>query len=810
MRKTNKIISLVLSLLLILSIIPVTVSAVEYSGTCGKNLTWHLDDATGVLTISGTGDMRNYNSITTFPEWKALKPDIVSVCIEEGVTSIGNCAFRACDALENVQIPDSVTKIGSSAFQNCSSLENVQIPDSVTEIGSSAFEGDYGIPKITIGTSVVKIGWSAIPKTVPIFYKGTLEEWYKVEENSKNSYSASGYYSVHCSDADFYPRGVYSDSITWEFNDITGILSFSGTGDMVGYEDASESIDAPYKGYVGRAKKIVLSEGITSIGNYEFYDISSMTIVIPSSVTTISSTAFYRYGSMYCIAEVYYGGTIAQWKEIESTFDYWYDDDLVVHCVDGDMPIKGTCGENLVWQFDSGTGVLTISGSGAMDDYHGNYDDRAPWVKYVGLIKSVIIEEGVETIGEYAFYCIAPKVVSIPETVKTISDYAFYYCGTTEISIPEGVTTIGQYALTGVENITIPESVTKIGMYNFVDSTTIHYAGTKKQWQTLEKEHKGLFTSYHRVYCSDGELLPSGVCGENATWVFDDATGILTISGSGNIDDSEYSENGSAYFDQPWMFYQNDIKVVNVEEGITSICARAFDGLFNLQSATLPSTLKIIGSYAFWACLSLSNVVIPDGVTYIDSNAFQNCPTLKSITIPVSVTSVGKYAFGGNNVGTNSAIEDIYYMGSMDQWYAIENVTYGLDDTKVHYNSKITEYAGTCTKPGYIEYTCDSCGVCKTEKIEATGHKYIGTTFEATCTKHGYTKYTCDECGHYYNDYTANPTGHKINADGVCESCGKTEVVNTTASNNQLLSFDSILQLIMNLMNKIFDAILVV
>lgn len=111
--------------------------AASDSGTCGKNLTWTLDEG-GTLTISGTGAMGDY-SYNAMP-WYDYRNSIKTAVIEDGVTSIGDRAFWECNSLESVNIPDSVTSIGNSAFAYCVSLESVTIGNNVTSIGNSAFE----------------------------------------------------------------------------------------------------------------------------------------------------------------------------------------------------------------------------------------------------------------------------------------------------------------------------------------------------------------------------------------------------------------------------------------------------------------------------------------------------------------------------------------------------------------------------------------------------------------------------------------------------------------------------------------------
>ena len=93
------------------------------SGPCGKNLTWTLDDA-GTLTISGTGEMWNWNGYSDYTPWYFSRSSIKSVRINDDVTSIGDYAFRECSALTSVIIPEGMTNIGESAFSGCSSLRS--------------------------------------------------------------------------------------------------------------------------------------------------------------------------------------------------------------------------------------------------------------------------------------------------------------------------------------------------------------------------------------------------------------------------------------------------------------------------------------------------------------------------------------------------------------------------------------------------------------------------------------------------------------------------------------------------------------
>ena len=156
----KKILCLLLALLVInLSIPHVTWAATE--GTCGaedgeSNVKWAFDDDSNTLTISGSGKMKDYSSITDTPWYKHNYVNkIYYVTILPNVTSIGNFAFKSCSVF-SVDISESVTSIGDSAFFN-TQLTSVDIPEGVTSIGAYAFDNCY-ISSVTIPESVTSIG----------------------------------------------------------------------------------------------------------------------------------------------------------------------------------------------------------------------------------------------------------------------------------------------------------------------------------------------------------------------------------------------------------------------------------------------------------------------------------------------------------------------------------------------------------------------------------------------------------------------------------------------------------------------------
>lgn len=140
----KKMLSLMLALVMVLTLLPVTVNA-ETTGVTG-GCTWTLGDD-GLLIISGPGAIGS-NAFGDHAD------DILSVVIEEGVTTIGRSAFSGCSNLTSVTIPEGVKSIGSSAFRECSNLTSVTIPGSVISIGSSAFAGCTSLTDVAyLGTT---------------------------------------------------------------------------------------------------------------------------------------------------------------------------------------------------------------------------------------------------------------------------------------------------------------------------------------------------------------------------------------------------------------------------------------------------------------------------------------------------------------------------------------------------------------------------------------------------------------------------------------------------------------------------------
>ena len=129
----------------------------------------------------------------------------------------------------------------------------------------------------------------------------------------------------------------------------------------------------------------------------------------------------------------------------------------------------------------------------------------------------------------------------------------------------------------------------------------------------------------------------NGTCGKNLTWSSNKTKAILTISGTGDMEDY--------VIDAPWKQYQEEIQTIVIKDGVTSIGNRAFEYCSKLTQVTIPSGMTSIGESAFAGCSALTQVTMGIGITSIENATFFHCSALTAFTIPNGVTNIGQAAF---------------------------------------------------------------------------------------------------------------------------------------------------------------------
>ena len=292
-----------------------TAQAEIYSGDCsdpyplhGKaNVTWTLDTETGVLEISGTGSMEDYDNYNNYAPWDELQSFITSVTIGEGVTHIGWHAFSGCTGLMSATISSSVTSIGEYAFDECSGLTSITIPNSVISIGFHAFDNCTGLTSVTIGNSVTTIDDRAFYGCTGLTSVTIPERVTSIGESA--FYGCSGLRSVtipasvttigerafcRCTNlTEFKGKLASFDKRCLVINGTLVAFASSGLPEYT-IPDNVKVIDEYAFYYCESLETVTISSSVTSIGDWAFSSCGKLrSVTIPASVTTIGERAFW-------------------------------------------------------------------------------------------------------------------------------------------------------------------------------------------------------------------------------------------------------------------------------------------------------------------------------------------------------------------------------------------------------------------------------------------------------------------------------------------------------------------------------------
>ena len=456
-----------------------------------------------------------------------------------------------------------------------------------------------------------------------------------VEPNgTKPGYSGDRY----CPDCDTVLEKGYTywveDNLTWKLYE-DGTLNISGTGAMKDYDYFDNR--SPVYGN-SSVKKVVIEDGVTSIGKYAFCNCTSLiSITIPDSVTSIEFAAFRGCTSLTSIT----------------------------------IPDSVTSIGDSVFERCSNLQTISLSCKSSLKK--SDFGDKADLVSYT---------------NQHLLTKTAAKAATCSESGNK-EYWTCEHCGKYFLSDdanPETATAVelsetvipASHKLTKVEakDATCAEDGNKeywtcehCKKYFLSDDTNPETATAVEQSETIlpALKHKNATTrdavepngtkpgySGDR-YCPDCDtVLEKGYTywiEDNLTWkLYEDGT--LNISGTGTMKDYDSDSNPSP------IYNNSDVKEVVIEDGVTSIGNKAFDSCSSLTSITIPNSVTSIKAATFYGCTSLTSITIPDGVTSIGYATFTGCSSLTSITIPDSVTSIGYATFAGCSSLTSITIPD--------------------------------------------------------------------------------------------------------------------------------------------------------
>ena len=582
-------------------------ASVVLSGNCGTNVTYTLD-SDGLLTISGSGAMKDYSSSSKAP-WYSNRTSIKTVDISDSVTSIGYDAFYDCNSLTSVTIPDSVTSIGYRAFYGCSSLTSVTIPDSVTSIVDYAFYGCSSLTSVTIPDSVTSIGYMAFYDCSSLT-SVTIGD--SVTSIGYRAFDGTGYYN---NDSNWTNGVLYIDKWLIDVKSyITGAVTIKdgtvGIGGSAFYNCSSLT-------------SVTIPDSVTSIGGSAFEDCSSLTsVTIPDSVTSIGN---YAFSDCYGLTSV----TIPD--SVTSIGNYAFSgcSSLTSVTIPDSVTSIGNCAF-------SGCETLTQFVVGENNSYFSTIDgvlfnkDATEILCYPGGLKgSYIISDSVTSIGDYAFYdCDGLTSITIPDSVTSIGYSAFENCSSlTSVTIGDNVTSIGYRAFrdcSSLTSITIPDSVTSIGDYAFYHCSklTSVYITDIAAWCNIK------FEDYYAnpLYCADNlyvnnKLITELVIPEGVTSINENV-----FRGFGGFNRLVLPKSMSVVSD--YAFYGcKGLKTVMIPETVYEINKYAFDGCSAL------SVVEYGGSEAEWSDVYIGTNNDPILNAKINYNSLMFIPNENEITV---------------------------------------------------------------------------------------------------------------------------------------------------------------------------------
>lgn len=709
------------------------------------------------------------------------------------VVTISACGFN-CNV--NFNIVENTDVVNNDQFIAEKLTEDTCIITNVTLSGD--FDGTLDIPESINGYKVVGIADGAISNgsirvlNLPSSFSMISEELFKycnnlreinVSDANPNFASVNGILynkaltEILCCPNEFNGDFIIKAGVTELSKDVLACLSRASSVDVengntsFAFEDDilyNANFSKIYKAF-SIDENYVMRSSVKEIAEYAFRDIKTVkTVEIADSVTTIS---YYAFAGCSSLTDVELPSSL---KSID----------------------EGAFYEN--------RNLSSVSfPSSTKNIERGAFMDCSS-------LRNVEFNEGLESLGSYAFRGADLESVDIPDSLTQTGAYWFAYnYNLSDVSIGSGLTTIPEgafYSCTKLESIDIPEKVTVIGEWAFsntgLKSIDLHNKITKID---------GAFES-----CSNltEVVVPDSVVSMNYafTWCENLTTarvgsGVRSMDsafrGCCNLVDVDLAEGITGSFSETFKFCDKlaqidlpstvtelsygqfygceELESIDIPDDVVAIKSAALDhsGWYNKQSngdlylediyyaykGTMPAKhavnikagTKAIAGSAFEEQTNLISVEIPNGLVHIEGYAFDGCKNLKSVTIPASVEYIGPYAFGyAYNYGRNIIKYEDFTIygekGSAANEYADENGFKFVSNEHVHTpGSWIIDKEATCTTKGSKHTECTSCGaVVKTEEIPSLGHKYSTKWTidkQATCTEEGSKSHHCTVCG---------------------------------------------------------------
>lgn len=668
--------------------------------------------------------------------------NVTTIDLPTSLTKLGAYCFYNCNSLENIDLPEGLREIEEYLFFNCQSLTSIVIPEGVIAIsGADAFSNCYALTSIFFPASLSRIDGSWVfqgTNITDIHFSGTLSQWLSIDFGySRESIPMQVPCNLYINDEKLSNLTIPEDITTIpkyafqyvNLNSVTIPSNITSIGESAFYESSVQSVR--------------MADSVTSVGTNAFANCSSLDkVYYVGDQSKWSSIAWNSGNDALIDAPRYY---IDSFDDIRTVTVGALENGTItisdVYCIPGDvinvsatpepgwrlksiivngvpidgssfvaeegvdyvvtaefefyMDVKdsGSCGTNLTWTlYDNNE--LIISGTGEMRDFYSN-NGNAPWYNYRGIIESVIINEGVTSIGAYAFQnCTALTLVELPDSLEYMGSNAFENCDSLKsMELPVGIKTINDFVFDScrieslyfkgsindwlkielpswrflecvdslyisgelVENLIIPDGVKSIPNYAFRGYGKLKTIVIPATVTTIGDE---AFNCENLVYAEFLGDAPS--IGADAFYIDRNNENGFVIY---------YHENTHGWSSPLWDVYYaacveefSDYSVLDEDnrnsQGIlfalnesakTAVVGDGSNmpnnsGYYGAQrgAVIVPDTVikdgiiyRVIGigSYAFSGNRHVTSVSIGSGVTSILPSAFAGCPELKTITV---------------------------------------------------------------------------------------------------------------------------------------------------------------------------------
>ena len=598
----KKVLSIMLVILVVFSSLPMTVFGAENQDNSNDEFTYALSEDNAIIT--------GYNGSDLFV-------DIPSEIDGHSVTEISSTTFKNDNSIVGIEIPNGVTTIGQGAFKNCLKAQYISLPATLKNIDTNTLTSN--------------------DDCVYIVERNSDAEKF-VTENDMN------YKKRFASDK--VSESGQDDNISYRYNNLTSSLYVYGEGEIKNYNSDNQ----PWKNYKSTAKSIDLFDGITSIGNYAFYNFTSVTpeVTIPITVEKISNSAFdcctslkkitipdnvktidnRAFGSCTSVTEIELGTGLTQL----GTSDYYYNNPFYntssVKKITFNSEKVPTTPYGDLFQYMNSLETVYVSAKSYSQyvERFSSYINNAKFVLlnddtdfiiedgvlklYQGNDANVVIPSDVTEIGPSAFRNNASiKTVEFSSNVEKISNNAFMGCTSLKsVALNNKLTTISYSSFnscSALKEITIPNSVETIGDYAFYKCTSL----------------------------SNELVIPSSVT-SIGNYAFAEDNKIPSVDIKGN-------PNGTTVGDYS---FQNVSNSTSLNLGnVTSIGAYAFNNCTLLSGKlTIPDSVTTIKNNAFSYCKSITEIEFSKNLVTINYETFSSCTSLKKIIIPNNIKTIDR------------------------------------------------------------------------------------------------------------------------------------------------------------------------